>query len=242
MKYLKPKYVLTLGLLIGIVLFYASSVYAASISLTPQSLIVEEGQTLSLDIIVDPQGVVYTVKTALSFPPDILEAVSFTPANLWLSLAREGYDLTDNTAGLVIKTAGYPNGLKSAGKFGTLTFRGKKSGVANIQITGASLAYNAQNQNSLSGTQGFATVTINVASAELTSTQTETLGTTTNEDQSTSTQNETSIGTATPEIENQTAAVAGGFLGGLFGNWWLWLLLLLIIAGLIWYFSRDERE
>lgn len=258
---LKLKYIFIAFLTIG--MFLGASAYAANISLTPQSFNVKEGQNISIDINVDPQGAVYTVKTALSFPADLLEAVSFTPASSWFSLTQKGYDLMDNTAGSVIKTGGYPGGFKSVGKFGTIVFRAKKSGVANVQVTGASLAYNGQNQNSLSGSQGVSVVTIgtivetpvpvpdtnpkkvdNNQGQNITPKINNTSIQDTAEDSS-SVEEEIVLGTTSPDTEEQVAAAGAlnfGFLKNVTTSWWFWIIILLIIASLSWYYWRRRNN
>lgn len=256
MTNLKLKYIFVAFLMIG--LFLTASAYAANISLSPQSFSVKEGQNVSIDISVDPQGAVYTVKTVLSFPVDLLEAVSFTPASSWFALTQKGYDLMDNTGGFVIKTGGYPGGLKSAGKFGTMVFRAKKSGVANVQVTGASLAYNAQNQNSLSGTQGSSVVTISsiVTTPIPVSAPTNTNQGVTPKTNNVSTPNidnnissvengEDVVSTTSPETEDQIAAagtVNFGFLKEVVINWWFWLAIILLCGYLAWYYYFKKNE
>ena len=147
---------------VGILAFFvAIPVYAATITLSPTTVSVKKGQTVSLAIYADPTGSkLYTVKSSISFPAPLLEAVSFTQSGGWVPLSMAGYDSIDNANGLVVKTAGYPAGFLNNTVFGTLSFRAKESGTATISITGASAAYDAQNKNAISGTQGVAFVTI----------------------------------------------------------------------------------
>ena len=130
----------------------ASALAATGVSFSPTNVSVKQGQTFTLTIGVNPQGVKnYTVKTELRFPADLLEVKSFSFANGWMPLSQTGYDLTDNTNGVLLKTAGYPGGLSAATTFGTVSFQAKKSGNGTISLSGNSMALDANNQNVLSG-------------------------------------------------------------------------------------------
>jgi len=131
----------------------APALAATSVSFTPVNVSVRQGQTFTLTIGVNPQGVKnYTAKTELHYPADLLEVKSFTFAPSWMPLAQTGYDLTDNTNGVLIKTAGYPGGLSSTATFGTVSFLAKKSGSGTITLnSGNSLALDANNQNVIAG-------------------------------------------------------------------------------------------
>ena len=123
---------------------------AASLSLSPVNVNVTEGQNFSVVIAVDPQDVKnYTVKVELEYPADLVEAKSFTLGSDWMALSQSGYDLIDNTNGVLVKTAGYPGGLSSAATFGTVSFLAKKAGDGIIKIASDSIVLNEENQNVL---------------------------------------------------------------------------------------------
>jgi len=104
-------------------LILAGTAYAASVALSPISVSVEKGKTFSVTAVVDPAAAkIYTAKVELSYPADVLEVTSFSFAQKWMALSQEGYDLMDNAAGKMIKTAGYPGGLLTKQRFGTITF------------------------------------------------------------------------------------------------------------------------
>lgn len=148
------KYLLTILLgAFGIMTIAAPVLAATSVSFTPVSVSVRQGQTFTLTIGVNPQGVKnYTAKTELHYPADLLEVKSFTFAPSWMPLTQSGYDLTDNTNGVFIKTAGYPGGVSSAVTFGTVSFLAKKSGNGTITLnSGNSLALDANSQNVIAG-------------------------------------------------------------------------------------------
>ena len=136
----------------GAMAIAAPALAATSVSFTPVNVSVRQGQTFTLMIGVNPQGVKnYTAKTELHYPADLLEVKSFTFAPSWMPLAQSGYDLTDNTNGVFIKTAGFPGGISSAATFGTVSFLAKKSGNGTITLNSNSFALDANNQNVLTG-------------------------------------------------------------------------------------------
>lgn len=154
---------ITLVILGLLVVFVATPAFAATISLTPTTISVKKGETVSLSVAVDPQSVkLGLVKVALSFPANILEATAFTLASTdeWLTPPGAGNSVTDNTNGSLIKTAGYLGGFTTTKNFGTATFRAKADGVATVAVTASSAAYNAQNANTLVGTQGSSAITV----------------------------------------------------------------------------------
>lgn len=133
----------------------ATPAFAATIvSFSPGSVSVNPGQSFNLTINVDAQAVKnYTVKVELRFPADLLEINSFTfGASGWMAWNQAGYDLTDNTNGVLIKTAGYPGGFGSAATFGTVSFKAKKAGKGTIKVGSGTIVLDANNQNVFSGT------------------------------------------------------------------------------------------
>ncbi|MBI2052348.1 MAG: hypothetical protein HYT38_01545 [Candidatus Sungbacteria bacterium] len=154
----------------GTMVLAAPTLAATSVSFTPVNVSVNQGQTFTLTIGVNPQGVKnYTAKTEFRYPAGILEVKSFTFAPNWMPLTQPSYDLTDNTNGVFIKTAGYPGGMSSAITFGTVSFLAKKSGNGTITLNnGNSLALNANNQNVLAGAPVKTVVTISASVPTLT--------------------------------------------------------------------------
>ncbi len=134
---------------------------ATSVSFAPVTVNVSQGQSFTLTVGVNPGGVKnYTVKTELQYPANLLEVTSFAFANTWMPLTQSGYDLTDNTNGVLVKTAGYPGGVSSAVTFGTVTFHAKKSGTGTIALDNSSLTLDAGNQNVLASAAVRTTVAI----------------------------------------------------------------------------------
>jgi len=126
---------------------------ATTVSFSPVNISVSQGKTFNVTVAVNPQGVNnYTAKIQLNYPANLLEVKSFSFGNSWMPLTQSGYDLIDNTNGVLIKTAGYPGGLSSSVAFGTVSFLAKKAGSGIIKTDSGSLALDANNQNVLSGT------------------------------------------------------------------------------------------
>ena len=130
------------------------------VSLSPASVNVAQGQNFNAVISVNPQGISnYAEKIELKYPADMLQVNSFILGSTWMALTQPGYDLTDNTNGLLLKSAGYPGGFSSTTTFGTVSFYAKKAGSGTITIGNNSLAFEVNSQSALSGSSVSFTTT-----------------------------------------------------------------------------------
>jgi hypothetical protein len=149
------KHVIYTGIVmaLGLVVVPVGVLAATTMSFTPSEISVVEGQTFTLTVGINPQGEKnYTTKTEVRYSANMLEATSFTFAEKWIPLAQPGYDSINNTAGVLIKTAGYPGGVSSPTPFGTVLFRAKQSGKATITLHENSFSFDAVSKNVLNGT------------------------------------------------------------------------------------------
>jgi len=227
----------------------ASTTFAmTTVSLSPVSVSVEEGQTFNLIMSVNSQVVKsYMVKSEIKFPADVFEVKSFNFGNNWVQLSQPGYDLIDNTNGVLIKTAGYPGGLNSQADFGTIVFKAKKSGAGTIKVTENSLALNADSLNVISGLPMEAHIVITQAQVvpPMPATQTQPKANVVPTPKENTTPNlpapVTEEQTAQPVVvpqtatQNSLAATIAGFLTLGTGNVWLGILVGLIILAIIVY-------
>jgi len=154
-----------LAILIGIfgmTICATPALAATNVSFSPVNIIANQGETFTLAIGINPQGIKnYTIKMEFHFPADLLEVKSFAFANSsWMPLAQSGYDLIDNTNGVFIKTAGYPGGISSAANFGTVSFFAKKNGNGEISLNSNSFALDAINQNVLANAAVHTTIVL----------------------------------------------------------------------------------
>ncbi|MBI2578043.1 MAG: hypothetical protein HYV77_04410 [Candidatus Wildermuthbacteria bacterium] len=139
----------------------ASASAATSYLLSPPSIQTSPGKTLILFLSIDPRGIKnYTGKVELKYPPDLLEVQSFQFGNNWIPLTQGEYSLIDNTRGVLIKTAGFPQGTSAPAFFGSVLFSAKKAGSAAIEIGNGSFALDKENKNLFVGTGAKAFVTI----------------------------------------------------------------------------------
>lgn len=218
---------------------------AANIFISPENINVKAGQSFDVTISIDPKNVsVYTVKADLSFPANLLELKSFTFSGTWIPLSQTGYDSVNNSAGIMIKTAGYPGGVAKSVILGTAQFRAKASGSGAITVTTNSFVYDAASQNVLSGMPIRSSVTVTqvagtaapaggqeppAASSELTPT-----GELTAADiESTPAANEgqtAPLSTSTPERSSFLAALISTFS---FGTQKVWLAIAVALAVLL---------
>ena len=137
---------------LGIAVLAMPALAATTVSFSPASVNVVSGKSFNVVVAVNPQGASnYTEKIELDYPADLLQVKSFSLGSNWMALSQPGYDLIDNTNGVLIKTAGYPGGLSSSATFGTVSFYAKKAGSGTIKLGSGSLALDANNQNVLSG-------------------------------------------------------------------------------------------
>ena len=137
---------------LGVIVLAMPALAATTVSLSPVNISVTSGKNFNVVIAVNPQGASnYTEKIELDYPADLLQVKSFSLGSNWMALSQPGYDLIDNTNGVLIKTAGYPGGLSSSATFGTVSFYAKKAGSGTIKLGSGSLALDANNQNVLSG-------------------------------------------------------------------------------------------
>ena len=135
-------------LLVG--LTTASSAEASSVIFEPNVITVQTGTTFTLPVAVDPADFPqYTVRLAITFPPDLLEVTSFAFGENWLAVPQPGYDSINNIRGELIKTGGFPRGFSSPVSFGTITFRAKVGGDGMIIVGTQSFVLDAENRNTL---------------------------------------------------------------------------------------------
>jgi hypothetical protein len=202
----------------------STSVFAATtVSFSPVNINVVEGQNFNVSVSIDPQEIKnYAEKLVLNYPADLLAVNSFTFNDTWIPLAQPGYNLIDNTSGVLIKSAGYPGGFSSKTNFGIISFSAKKTGSGDIMIGKDSTTFRINEQSALTGnnvplviSKTTNTVTIPITQANVT-TDLEEIG-------------ESITDTQVNNPLSQTAAVSYGAddISG-FGNIWLWILIVVI--------------
>ena len=145
-----------------IMIVVPSIISAGTISLSGATSTISPGGTFSVNLYVNPQGSnVYTARVELNFSSDVLEATGFSFGSGWLPITQSGYDLVNNSNGTLTKTAGFPGGISGSTYFGTVTFRAKTAGSANISVLSGTKLYDASNQNTFTGGNN---VSVNVVS------------------------------------------------------------------------------
>ena len=155
------KTILTIALVtLGALVLVMPTLAATTVSFSPASINIKPGKNFNVSIVVNPQNTNnYAEKVEMKYPADMLQVNSFTMAGTWMALTQPGYDLVDNTNGVLIKSAGYPGGFSSATTFGTVSFYAKKAGSGTITIGNNSLAFEINSQSALSGTPASFTIT-----------------------------------------------------------------------------------
>jgi hypothetical protein len=215
------KNILTITLAtLGLLAFCNVTLAATVVSLSPSSVSVNSGQSFNVSVSVNPQGVNnFVEKIELKYPADILQVNSFTLGNSWMALTQAGYDLTDNTNGVLLKSAGYPGGLSSATTFGTVSFSAKKAGKGTISIGGNSVAFEANSQSAISGSPVSVTITApTVVAPKPTTTAPETSGTAQNPTPAPSTDDQPIVVAPTEQpIVEQITPTNASFMGTISG-------------------------
>lgn len=133
--------------------------HAATLTLFAGTVKVIAGESVSIAVGADAgDEKLVTVKAALSYPPELLEFVSFSFASEAFALSQPGYDSAGE--GVLVKTAGFPGGFTGIRPFGTAVFRTRSAGTAAISASSDSLLLNTQGVNRLTETE---TLTLAIA-------------------------------------------------------------------------------
>lgn len=155
------KKIIILSVSVAIFLLAVSVSFAASVSFSPATISVKERGAFNVSVFINPQSEKnYSFKLGLKYPSDLIEVKSFSFKDGWVQLSQSGYDLIDNTNGILLKTAGYPGGISQNTLFGIVSFKAIKSGTGIIKLGQESLSFNANSQNVLTNYSTQASVNI----------------------------------------------------------------------------------
>ncbi len=223
--------------MIGLFSFALPVMAATTASLSPASVTVATGKSFTVSIVVNPQGVNnFAEKLEVDFPASELEVTSFSLGSNWMALTQPSYDSTDNTNGVLIKTAGYPAGFSGVTTFGTITFTAKKSGSGTIKIGNSSLAFEANSQSAITGSGTAFTVSASAVAP------TTAPASKTTEQVTPTAQTQPVAQQATNTASTQVAAVATA--GSQSYTWLLILLIvvLLVVIGWLLYSRKSKRR
>lgn len=143
------KTILTIIFAAGLLFSATPAMAATNFSFSPVTVNVTAGNDFNVLVVSNPNGVAnYTTKLVVNFPADLLEVKSFAFGDAWMPLAQSGYNLIDNTNGVLIKTGGYPaTGYSSSVAFGTISFHTKKAGTGVIKTGAGMVSYDGENNN-----------------------------------------------------------------------------------------------
>lgn len=142
------------ALIIGLSFALPLAASAATFNVSPSSGSYNTGDTVTLNISVNPTGsTIYTAMLDARFSPANFEVVSFTLNDALLPLKQSGYDALDNGSGILTKTGGYSGGLTSTASFGTVVLRAKSAGSATFTVADSSKLLDSNNADQQSGAQ-----------------------------------------------------------------------------------------
>jgi len=212
---------------IGVFSLALPALAATTASLSPTNVSVVAGKSFTVTVAVNPQGVNnYAEKLEVDFPANNLAVTAFNLGSNWMALTQTGYDSTDNANGILVKTAGYPNGFSGVTTFGTITFYAKNSGSGIIKIGNSSLSFGVSNsQSSINGNGTTFVVSASAVAPAKTTVQT------TSVVQVATNTTPTQVTQSAPIT--QAAAVAGA--GAQSYSWLWWVLLIVVLAVVIWW-------
>jgi hypothetical protein len=221
---------------------------AATFSFSPSSGSFAPGETFDVVVYLNPSAgeEITTAKLSSLFTVNGLEVVSFSQADGWIPLAVPGSDLTDNTAGKLIKTGGFPSRVTALKQFGTISLKAKGAGTATISIEGDSMILDSVNVNKYTASAGASFIveapTPTPVAAPVT-TPTEVSGTVIESEQ-TEEEPATNEATTTDDViatstsqQEQSAAVI--IVDTSANNFWYYLIaLIVILAGVLMWRKR----
>ena len=221
---------------LGLSFLFPPVASAASFVVSPASGSYTAGNTVTLQVSVNPAGAtIYTAMLDARFSTDTFEVVSFTLNDALLPLKQSGYDALNNTTGVLTKTGGF-TGITSTASFGTVVLRAKASGSGTFTITDSSKLLDGSNADQQNGVQ---TMNYNIASAPATK---QIQDTTIEKSQTTKTgavSGAKKVATTTEATSSQAAAVATAGMG--MGTWAL-VILVIIAAFATGYFVGIKKQ
>lgn len=147
---------------LGLSFLFPLAANAASFVVSPASGSYTAGNTITLQVSVNPAGAtIYTAMLDARFSPETFEVVSFTLNDALLPLKQSGYDALNNTTGVLTKTGGF-TGITSTASFGTIVLRAKASGSGTFTVADSSKLLDGSNVDQQNGAQ---TNTYSIAAA-----------------------------------------------------------------------------
>jgi hypothetical protein len=239
--------------------------FASMILFSPTTISGSQGATRQVSVIVDPQGAtLYSAQVELRYPASSVEVTSFTYTSNVIALSQPGYDSVDNTAGVLIKSAGFPGGISVPTVIGTATFRIKKAGQSEVTVGSGTKLLNDQNANmysangvslkvSGSGVVSSSQTTTNTSSGggsvNSTSNSGSSLGSVSTNNQTVDTSSDYVQGASTSSLvgfpstgSDQGAAAAEGGTSPLTKGLLIGLGVLLVLIALVYFFARGTAR
>jgi hypothetical protein len=159
-----------LGLVLGVLVLYGTAVpvaLAASLAVSPSQAKVAVGKTFAVSVTVaSTTQSVNAVAASLTFPPELLEAVSVSKSgsivSVWVQEPAFSNSIGTVTAEGIILNPGYTG---SGAKLVTITFKARASGVATIGFASGSVLANDGLGTNVLTSSGNSRVTIGDGSA-----------------------------------------------------------------------------
>lgn len=148
--------------LFGFGFFYTPNVEAASLTIAPVSVSVEEGQNVTLTVSVSsPTEAMNALSGTITFSRNILEVISLSKTNSIVSLwvAEPSFSNSAGTVSFegVVLNPGYQG---SSGKVFSISFKAKTAGTATVSFSSGSVLANDGAGTNISQSLGSATISV----------------------------------------------------------------------------------
>lgn len=158
--------------MMGVALVFSVSVPVqaagqATIGFSPTSKSVEQGASFNIDIVVNSNGEsIDTVRAFLSFDPSLLQVENFSLGSLYPNVSPG--NIVDNQNGYLSEGGFAKNGqISTSGEFGTITFKTKQAGEANLRIVSGSRLISIGEEKISDAGYGQATINITAVEPEV---------------------------------------------------------------------------
>lgn len=142
--------------------FYTPTLEAASLGISPKTISIEEGQSVTLTVTVaSPEQAMNALSGTITFSKNILEVTSLSKTgsivSLWVTEPSFSNGLgTVNFEGVVLN----PGFQGASGKVFSVSFRAKAAGTASISFSNGSVLANDGQGTNISQSLGSATISV----------------------------------------------------------------------------------
>lgn len=121
-----------------------------SVVLFPETIVVSEGETVKVPVLVYPiDESISHAHIEIHYPTDLLQATDFTYSTEggFTTDTSEGNDSIDTTSGTIVKSVDWDTAITAPTLIGTITFTAQHPGIGKIEVTDATELRADRNRN-----------------------------------------------------------------------------------------------